>query len=181
MPTSQLFKPLPLTSKNVKSLHQLSDSLAVEPNSKSTQHTNNMEAPTTTMNDPTHSSTMTEAQPTSILADEITNDPMKKFLTLTMTPNDTFPGTLSVPPAKLDSNVSKPQNLTYLTEDSQQTPSHSSPTDIPESLLAQVNSKQHKPDLQTRKRRRHQYRLCYNCRKTTHLKAHCPQTIHNTH
>ena len=140
-----------------------------------------MDAPTTIMNDPTHSSAMTEAQPTLILADRITNDPMKKFLTLTMTPNDTLSGTLSAPPAKLDSNVSKPQNLTYLTEDSQQPPSHSSPTDIPESLIAQVNSRQHKPDLQTRKRRRHQYRLCYNCRQTTHLKAHCPQTLHNTH
>ena len=61
-----------------------------------------------------------------------------------MKPNDTLSGTLSAPPAKLDSNVSRPQNLTYLTEDSQQTPSHSSPTDIPESLIAQVSSRQHK-------------------------------------
>ena len=100
-----------------------------------------MDAPTTIMNDPTHSSTMTEAQPTLILADRITNDPMKKFLTLTMKPNDTLSATLSAPPAKLVSNVSRPQNLTYLTEDSQQTPSHSSPTDIPKSLIAQVNSR----------------------------------------
>ena len=84
---------------------------------------------------------MTEAQTTLILTDRITNDPMKKFLTLTMTPNDTLSGTLSAPPAKLDSNVVKPQNLTNLTEDSQQPPSHTSPTDIPKSLLAQVNSK----------------------------------------
>ena len=69
-----------------------------------------------------------------------------------MTPNDTFSGTLSAPPVKLDSKVVKPQNQTNLTEDSQQPPSHSSPTDIPKSLLAQVNSIKHKPDLQTRKR-----------------------------
>ena len=140
-----------------------------------------MDAPTTNMNDPTHSSTMTEAQPTWILADRITNDPMKKFLTLTMKPNDTLSGTLLAPPTKLDSNVSRPQNLTYLTENLQHTSSHSSPTDIPKSLIAQVNSRQHKLDLQTCKQRRHQYRLCYNCRQTTHLKAHCPQTLHNTH
>ena len=98
-----------------------------------------------------------------------------------MTPKDTLLGTLSAPPAKLDSNVVKPQNLTKLTEDSQQPPSHSSPTDISKSFLAQVHSRKHKPDLQTRKRRRHKYRLCCNCRQTTHLKAHCPQTLHNTH
>jgi len=98
-----------------------------------------------------------------------------------MKPNDTLSATLSAPPTKLDSNVSRPQNLTYLTEDSQQTPSHSSPTDIPKSLIAQVNSRQHKLNLQTHKQRRHQYRLCYNCRQTTHSKVHCPQTLHNTH
>jgi len=172
---------LQLTRKNVESLHQLSHSPAVETNSKVIQQTNNMDAPIPIMNDPTHSATITEAQPTLISADRIINDPMKKFFTLTMKPNDTFSGTLLAPPAKLDSNVSRPQNLAYLTENSQQTPSHSSPTDIPESLIAQVNSIQHKPDLQTRKQRRHQYRLCYNCRQTTHLKAHCPQTVHNTY
>ena len=147
MPKLKLFKHLPLTRKNVESLHQLSDLLAVETNSKVIQQTNNMDAPTTIMNDPTHSSTMTEAQPTLILADRITNDPMKKFLTLTMTPNDTLSGTLSAPPAKLDSNVSRPQNLTHLTGNPQRTSSHSTPTDIPESLIAQVNCRQHKLDL----------------------------------
>jgi len=136
-----------------------------------------MDAPTVIMNDPTYSSTMTEAQPTLTSADRINNDQMKKFLTSTIKPKDTLSGTLSAPPAKLNSNVSRPHNLTYLTEDSQQTSSHSSPTDIPEPLITQVNSRQHKPGLQTHKRRRHQYRLCYNCRQTTHLKAHCPQLL----
>ena len=172
---------MPLTRKYVESLHQLTDSLAADTNYKIIQQTNNMDALTTIINDPIHSSTMTEAQPTLILTDRITNNPMKKFLTLTMTSNDTLSGTLSTLPAKLDSNVVKPKNPTNRTEDSQQPPSHSSPTDIPKSLLSQVNSRKHKPDLQTRKRRRHQYRLCYNCRQTTHLKAHCPQTLHNTH
>jgi len=54
-------------------------------------------------------------------------------------------------------------------------------SDISESLTAEVNSRPHKLDLQTRKRRRHQYRLCYNCRQTTHLKARCPQSLQNTH
>ena len=140
-----------------------------------------MDAPTTIMNDPTHSSTMTATQPTLISADRIISDPIKKFSKLTMKPKDTLSGTLSAPPAKLDSNISRPQNLTHLTENPQRTSSHSIPTDIPESLIAQVNCKQHKLNLQTRKQRRHQYRLCYNCRQTTHLKAHCPQTLHNTH
>ena len=100
---------------------------------------------------------------------------------MTTKPNDTLLGTLSAPPAKLNLNASRPHNLTHLTEDTQHTPRHSSPTDIPEPLITQVNSRQHKPDLQTHKQRRHQYRLCYNCRQTIHLKAHCPQTLHNTH
>jgi len=176
-PKSKLFKHLPLTRKNVESLHQLSDSLAGQTNSKVIQQTNNMDAPTTITNDPIHSSTMTEAQSTLILTDGITNDPMKKFLTSTIKPNDTPSGTLSAQPAKLDSNVSRPQHLTNQIEDSQQTPSHSSPTDISESLITQFNCRQHKLDIQTGKRRRHQYRLCYNCRQTIHLKAHCPQTL----
>ena len=92
-----------------------------------------------------------------------------------------FRDRFSAPPAKLHLNAVKPQNLTKLTEDSQQPPSHSSPTDISKSLLAHVNSRKHKPDLQTRKRRRHQYRLCYNCRQTIHLKAHRPQILHTIH
>ena len=79
MPKLKLFKHLPLTRKNVEFLHQLSHSLAVETNSKVIQQTNNMHAPTSIMNDPTHSSTMTESQPILILADRITNDPIKKI------------------------------------------------------------------------------------------------------
>jgi len=177
MPKLKLFKHSSLTRKNVEPLHHLSDSLAVQTKSKVIQQTNNVDAPPNIMNAPTHSSMMTEAQPTLILADRITNDPMN---TSTNTPNDTLSGTLSPPPAKLDSNVSRPQNLTYLIADSQPTPSHSSSTDISESLIAQINCRQHKKVLQTRKRRRHQYRLCYNCRQTTHLKAHCPQILTST-
>ena len=66
MPKLKLFKPLPLTRKNVESLHQLSDSLAVETNYNIIQQTNNMDAPTTIINDPIHSSTLTETQPTLI-------------------------------------------------------------------------------------------------------------------
>jgi len=181
MPKLKLFKHLPLTRKNVEPLHQLPDSLTVETNLKVIPQINNMDVPTTITYDPTHSYMMTEAQPSLILADRIANNPIKQFLPLPMKPNDTLLGMLSAPPAKVDSNVSRPQNLTYLTENLQQTPTHSSLTDIPESLITQVNSRQHKPDLQTRKKRRHQYRLCYNCRQTTHFNAHCPQMFHNTY
>ena len=139
-----------------------------------------MDAPTTIMNDPTHSSTMTEAQPTLILADRITDDPTKKFSTFVTKPNDNLSGTLSAPPIKYGSKVSWPQNLPSQTQDPQQTSSHSLAADISESLTAQVNSRPHKLYLQTRKKRRHQYRLCYNCRQTTRLKASCPQSLQNT-
>jgi len=41
-----------------------------------------MDAPTAIMNDPTHSSTMTEAEPTLFLADRITNDSIKKVFNI---------------------------------------------------------------------------------------------------
>jgi len=168
---------LPLTRKNVESLHQLSPSTPVDTNPVVIQQTSTMDIPITIANDPTHSSTMTEAQPTLILADRITDDPTKKFSIFITKPNDNLSGTLSASPTKYGSKVSWPQNLPSQTQDPQQTSSNSLAADISESLTAQVNSRPHKLDLQTRKQRSHQYRLCYNCRQTTHLKTCCSQLI----
>ena len=65
-----------------------------------------MDIPTTIANDPTHSSTMTETQPTLILPDRITDNPIKTFSTFTKKPNDNLSGTPSAPPIKYVSNVS---------------------------------------------------------------------------
>ena len=167
---------MPLTRKKVESLHQLLPSKPVDTNPAVIQQTSTMDIPTTIANDQTHSSTMTEAQPNLI-----TDDPMKKFSTFITKPNDNLSGTLSAPPIKYGSKVSWPQNLPSQKQDPQHTSSHSLASNIPESLTAQVNSRPHKLDLHTRKQRRHQYRLCYNCRQTTHLKARCPQSLQDTH
>jgi len=106
MPKLKLFKQLPLTRKNVESLHQLSPSLPEDTNPVVIQQTSTMDISTTIASDPTHSATMTEAQPTLILADRITDDPMKKFSTYIKKPNDNLSGTLSAPSIKYGSKLS---------------------------------------------------------------------------
>jgi len=176
MPKSKLFKHLPLTRENVESLHQLSPSLPTNTNPVVIQQTNTKDISAPIANDVTHSADNTETQPTLILPDRITDNPIKKFSTFIKKPNDNLSGTPSAPPIKYVSNVSWPQNLPSQTQDPKHTFSHSQAADISESLTVQVNSRPHKLDLQTRKQRRHQYRLCYNCRQT-HLKTRCPQLI----
>jgi len=106
MPNLKLFKHLPLTSKKVEPLHQLSPLLPVDTNPMVIQQTSTMDIPTTIANDPTHSSTMTETQPTLILPDRITDNPIKTFSTFIKKPNDNLSGTPSAPPIKYVSNVS---------------------------------------------------------------------------
>ena len=154
MPKLKLFKHLPLTRKNVESLHQLSPSTPVDTNPVVIQQTSTMDISTTIAHDPSHSSTMTEVQPNLITA-----DPIKKFSTFITKPKDNLSGTLSAPPIKYSSKVSWQQNLPSQTQDPQHTSSHSLADDISESLTAKVNSRLQNIDLQTRKRRRHQYRL----------------------
>jgi len=181
MPKSKLFKHLPLTRKNVESLHQLSPSLPTNANPVVIQQTNIKDISAPIANDLTHSADNTETQPILILPDRITDNPIKKFSTFVKKPNDNLSGTLSAPPIKYGSKISGPQNLPYQRQDPQHTSSHSQAADIPESLTAQVNSRPQNIDLQTRKQRRHRYRLCYNCRQTTHFKSRCPQSLQNTH
>jgi len=151
MPKLKLFEHLPLTNKNVESRHQLSPLLPVDTNPAVIQQTNTKDISAPIANDPTHSTDNTETQLTFILPHKITDDPMKKFSTFITKPNDNLSGTLPTPSIKYGSKASWPQNLPSQTQNPQHISSHSLASDISESLTAEVNSRPHKLDLQTRK------------------------------
>jgi len=162
MPKFKLFKHFSLTRENGESMHQLPSSLPAGVNPVIIQQTRTSDIPTIIENDRTHSPKRTEAQPTSTSAEGITNDLIKQSSTPTPRPNDNLAGAFNLPPQ---------------TQDPQTTSNHSLAADIPESLTAQVHSRPQKLDLQPRKQRKHQYRLCYHCRQTGHLKSRCPKRI----
>jgi len=162
MPKLKLFKHLSLTRKNVESLHQLPSSPPADANPVVIQQTRTSDIPTTIVNDLFHSPRRTAVQPTLTLAEGITNDIIKKPSISITKPNGNLSGTCTLPAQ---------------TQDPQNTSSHPLAVNIPESFTAQVNFRPQKLDLQTRKQRRHQYRLCYHCRQTGHLKSSCPQLI----
>jgi len=168
MPKSKLFKHLATTRKNVESLHQLSPSPPADTNPLvKQQQPSVLDIRTNIPNTPDYVSRLTEAISTLKQDDGITYD---------------LTGTLSAPTIKQVSNVSWTQNTPSQMQDPQQTSSHSLAAEIPEILTEQVNCRPQKLELQSRtntKQRRHQYRLCYKCRQTGHLKTHCTQFIEN--
>jgi len=170
MPKLKLFKHLPITRKKLASLQIMSPSLPEGTNQMFSQHLpSSSVAQITISTTSNHSSRITEAIPTLTPADRITNDQ-------TNTP--------STPTTAHVSNVSETQTLSSQLADPQQPTSPLILTDIPEFLTAQVNGGPHKPDLLTRSnttKRRHQYRLCYNCRQTGHLKKHCTRFLEQEH
>jgi len=106
MPKSTLFKHLTKTNKKVESPRQLSPSLPTNANPVVIQQTNTKDISAPIANDPTHSSENTETQPTLILADRITEDPMKKPSTSITKPSDNVSEIQTLP-----SQLKDPQHI----------------------------------------------------------------------